>query len=235
MSIPFDATAAFLTNFKAELAERGGDTDPKDFRAAGRRTKAKPNGEDALFWTTEGPRLVQAYIDWRETTAWSVWTLPDGSPAIELDITSNFLDVPVRTIIDRVFETPDGQLVIVDLKSGSSKPDSKLQLEFYGVAVENIFGRRAEFGAYWHARTGGLLELVPLTMTAQDIGEQLQAFRRARAENIYIPHITSMCKGCGVRHACKYVGGADADKYQNYGKGVPSRPDSYLAQDGGTK
>jgi hypothetical protein len=103
-----------------------GDTDLTNARVGGRATKANPNKEDANFWQNQGPKWVEAYIAWRNANPdWKIWKAPDGNHAIELELTPVVADVPVKMIIDRVFEV-NGELVIVDLKTSQSTPTSAL-------------------------------------------------------------------------------------------------------------
>ena len=118
-----------------------GDTDLTNARVGGRATKANPNKEDQEFWQSAGPRWVEGYIAWRKANAnWKIWTAPDGNPGIELALTPVVNGVPVKMIIDRVFEV-NGELVIVDLKTSQNTPTSSLQLGFYKLVCLSGVGQ----------------------------------------------------------------------------------------------
>jgi len=116
--------------------ESKGDIDLTNARVGGRATKANPNKEDVTFWQNQGPKWVEAYIAWRKQNSnWKIWTAPDGNKGIELALTPIVAGVPVKMIIDRVFEV-NGELVIVDLKTSQNTPTSSLQLGFYKLGLE---------------------------------------------------------------------------------------------------
>lgn len=185
------------------------DTPTDRIRAAGRKTRASPGGEDERWWLTNGPQMVQRWIDWRHESQWGIWTAPDGRPAIELELWPTFGDALVKMFIDRIMVVPGtGALVIVDLKSGKRSPKSELQLGFYRAGVAQCFGVHIRYGAYWMARTG---ELSPV----QEIGRfspgvlahWLKQFELARQHRIFVPHLSERCRACGVNANCYAFGG----------------------------
>jgi hypothetical protein len=212
----FDAELAFNAAFQQQVDERIEFTGfpVQEFRAAGRATKEWPNKEDAAFWLTKGPEWVRQYIDWRDGSPWQIWQTPFGEPAIELALEVPIGGVTVKAIIDRIFETPSGELVVVDLKSGSRNPDSSLQLGFYAAAVEATFDRRPEWGSYYAARKAQLLPLVSLDhYTEHLLGGILRRFVKACEDDIFIPQPGGHCNSCGVARGCAIVGGVEAPLY----------------------
>lgn len=195
-----------------------------EWRAAGRKSKEWPNKEDGAWWEANGPEMVSGYISWRnesEDKDWKIWEPYPGQPAIELGITAPIGGVTVKGFIDRIFVTPSGELVIVDLKSGARSPDSDLQLGFYACMVEVALGVRIKWGAYYKARDGKLVKpLVNLDHFSLGLlGNWLRDFARARANGIYLPVIGSHCNNCGVARYCAAVNGADAKDFD------PSHPE----------
>lgn len=213
----FDYKRLWINHFAAQIAERleQSEIDPSEWRASGRASKAYPNKEDEGWWNEKGPELIEAYRDWRESCPWVLWTTPAGQPAIELDLRCTFGSVPVRAIIDRVFVTPDGELAVVDLKSGANPPqDQGLQLGFYASALEVVFDHRPAICAYWNARKGGLSEPKNIDhLTPAYLGNLLGEFVRARDLGIFLPNPSSFCESCGVRRACPLVNGPEASLY----------------------
>ena len=91
-----------------------GNIDLTNARIGGKATKLNPNKEDINFWQTAGPMWVSEYIAWRKQNPnWKIWIAPDGRPAIELELMPVVADVPIKMVIDRIFEV-NGQLVIVE-------------------------------------------------------------------------------------------------------------------------
>ena len=185
--------------------ESKGDTDRTNARVGGRATKANPNKEDVNFWQTQGPRWVDAYIAWRKTNPdWKIWTAPDGNPGIELALTPVVNGVPVKMIIDRVFEV-NGELVIVDLKTSQNTPTSSLQLGFYKLGLEQTFGVDVKWGTYYMSRGNNVSEMVDLSEYTYDKMEYLiMQFDAARKSAIFLPNTNSCQYMCGLTEYCQF-------------------------------
>lgn len=174
-------------------------------RVGGRATKVNPNKEDVNFWQSTGPQWVQAYIDWRKANpSWKLWKTPQGAPAIELAMLPEFAGVPVKMILDRVFEV-NGELVIVDLKTSQQTPTNTLQLGFYKVGMLKTFGIDVKWGTYWMARQHGVSPLVSLEQYTEDKLEYLVAgFDKARKAGIFLPNTNNCQYKCGLTAHCQF-------------------------------
>lgn len=174
-------------------------------RVAGRATKANPNKEDATWWNEQGPVWVDQYIQWRKAnTNWKIWKTPQGAKAIELELNPIIAGVPVKMVIDRVFEV-DGELVIVDLKTSTRRPVSDLQLGFYKVGVEQMLGVTVNRGNYWMSRDAGTGEMIDLSRYTLDMLEYLvSGFDKARQAGIFLPNLSS-CSYCGLTEHCTFT------------------------------
>jgi len=196
-------SSQLLWNTAWELSK--GDIDLTNARVGGRATKANPNKEDQTFWQTAGPRWVEAYIAWRKTNPdWKIWTAPDGNPGIELALTPVVAGVPVKMIIDRVFEV-NGELVIVDLKTSQNTPTSSLQLGFYKLGLEQTFGIEVKWGTYYMSRGSNISEMVDLSEYTYDKMEYLiTQFDKARKNAIFLPNTNSCQYMCGLTEYCQF-------------------------------
>lgn len=186
-------------------AQELGDKDLTNARVGGRATKANPQKEDVNFWQATGPQWVQAYIDWRKANPdWKLWKTPQGAPAIELAMLPEFAGVPVKMILDRVFEV-NGELVIVDLKTSQQTPTNTLQLGFYKVGILKTFGIDVKWGTYWMARQHGVSPLVSLEQYTEDKLEYLVAgFDKARKAGIFLPNTNNCQYKCGLTAHCQF-------------------------------
>jgi hypothetical protein len=186
-------------------AQELGDKDLTNARVGGRATKANPQKEDVNFWQATGPQWVQAYIDWRKANPnWKLWKTPQGVPAIELAMLPEFAGVPVKMILDRVFEV-NGELVIVDLKTSQQTPTNTLQLGFYKVGMLKTFGIDVKWGTYWMARQHGVSPLVSLEQYTEDKLEYLVAgFDKARKAGIFLPNTNNCQYKCGLTAHCQF-------------------------------
>ena len=185
--------------------ETAKDKDLTNARVGGRSTKAFPNREDVDFWQQRGPEWVDSYIQWRKNNSnWKIWVTPQGAPAIELAINPTFAGIPVKMVIDRVFEV-DGELVVVDLKTSQQAPLSQLQLGFYRLGLKQVLGVDVKYGTYWMARHGGTESLVDLTSYTDDKLEYLLSnFDKARKAQIFLPN-TNNCNRCGLTEHCVFT------------------------------
>jgi len=186
-------------------AKELGDTDLTNARVGGRATKANPDKENVAFWQDAGPRWVQAYIDWRKANPdWKLWKTPDGTPAIELAMLPSFAGVPVKMILDRVFEV-NGELVIVDLKTSQQTPSNTLQLGFYKIGLLKTYGIDVKWGTYWMARQHGVSPLVNLDTYTEDKLEYLvSGFDKARKSGIFLPNTNNCQYKCGLTDYCTF-------------------------------
>ena len=219
----------FTRHFHDEIRKLEGDTGVPvtTWRAGGRASKQWPHKENVEWWAHNGPPMVDAYAAWRDSVDLALWITPAGLPAVELDCQATIGGVPVKAFIDRVFQQRDNSLVIVDLKTGSRTPDSDLQLGFYKVLIQKLFGVEVNLGAYWMSRQGGVTPYADLSrFTENYLGSILQQFRKACEHDIFIPNVNSMCGSCGLRDACYAAGGKDAHLYDplhpDYNKKVAS-------------
>ena len=185
--------------------ESKGDLDLSNARVGGRATKANPNKEDVIFWQSQGPRWVEGYIEWRKANPnWKIWVAPDGNPGIELALTPIVAGVPVKMIIDRVFDV-DGQLVICDLKTSQQTPSSSLQLGFYKMGIEQTFGIEVKWGNYYMARGNGTSEMVDLSSYTFDKMEYLiEKFDVARKAGVFLPNTNNCQYMCGLTEYCQF-------------------------------
>jgi hypothetical protein len=185
--------------------ESKGDIDLDNARVGGRATKANPNKEDQTFWKSAGPKWVQGYIAWRELNKnWKIWVAPDGNPAIELALNPVVAGVPVKMIIDRVFDV-DGQLVICDLKTSQQTPSSTLQLGFYKLGLEQTFGIEIKWGNYYMARGNSTSEMVDLSGYTYDKMEYLiKQFDTARKAGVFLPNTNNCQYMCGLTEFCQF-------------------------------
>lgn len=175
------------------------------WKASGRKTKAYPDKENNIWWETNGPEMVDRWIEWRNGEhPYQIWQPVAGQPAIELGINAVWNNVKVQMHIDRVMVNPDGELLVLDLKTGSRSPSSDLQLAFYAAGIESIFGIRPKWGAYWLARQGGIKELVDLdAYSTEMIIELVTKFDTARKAELFLPNLNH-CVMCSVKDHCKW-------------------------------
>lgn len=206
-------TAAFTEHFDRNLDEtRENNPDESQWRTAGRKTKDKPNGEDIAWWRENGPIFVNNYIQWRTSSADTLAIAAVESRAgVELEVDMPLGGVPMIGYIDRLMvDRKSGDLMVVDLKTGSRTPASPLQLATYSVQIERVVKRPVVWGAFFDARKGVLTDPIDLsTFTADNLGVIYSALDRTVTAGNFLPRIDSHCKACGVREFCVFQGGTE--------------------------
>jgi len=212
----FDSRAVFeqrwAENYK--LADNG-----MPFRAGGKKTTAYPNKEDARWWLDNGPKMLDFWVQFRETSGYTIYELPDGVKAVETELNTEVGGVSMKGFLDRLMVSPEGELIVVDIKTSSKAPVTYTQLGTYAILTEKTMGIRPVKGAYWMARTGELTEPVELDhYTESRLATHVKGFKIAVDNNIFIPQPGFMCGTCSVNHACYAVKGKDSHLYPELGE-----------------
>lgn len=177
------------------------------WRAGGRATKENPDKENENWWLKSGTEMVTRWTQFRDTSGWKLWVTPEGIPAIELAMTVDLDGVKIKMALDRLMVTPEGELAVLDLKTGRNAPKSDFQLGMYAVGMEKTFGIRPSVGAYWMARDGVTSSLVDLSKwTIERVTEIVTMFDTARKQGLFIPNFDH-CKMCSITEQCKYQNG----------------------------
>lgn len=213
-----DLPAVWRQVFHEELEKaKAADPDVLGWRKAGVK-KDNPQGEDINHWFAQlGPKLVQAYTAWRQRSGWQIWTTPDGEPAIELDLGGALpgMSIPFKGYADRVFYDPVfDALRLVDLKTGSRKPETGLQLGVYGAAITHRYGAVVPTGAAFMNRQGALSDAWPLAKyTPEYIGANFEQTYQAIQSGYFVPKEGRHCGLCGVSASCFANNGPLAAQY----------------------
>ena len=201
-----------------------------------KRTKLQftggPNKQDLEWWLTYGPQMVEQWRRFQAETGWIIATMPDGTPGIELGFEIEIEGVPVRGSIDRVMLTPEGEIVIVDIKGG--RTSAVMQLATYALAVSEVYGLDAEWATFWQPRPED--EAHPLGKYWREHmpsypWDQLRAMYTGTMDSIsrgvFLPNVGSGCSGCTVKESCWGVGGSRASTIPRFIQMVPAREVSY--------
>jgi hypothetical protein len=160
------------------------------------------------WWEKAGLKFSEDYAAWRQRSDLEIFW--DGDTAlIEAELMPILQGVPVKMFPDRIMVDRHGQLIVVDLKTGSKSIDKTLQLGVYKVGVEKLLGIPIEWGAYYMARKGELDPPVPLQHWTEDrIGYLFATFDQQERAGQYMPNIGAHCKYmCSFKAHCIYVGG----------------------------
>ena len=196
----------FLDAFVEEAArvEFDSGVDPSVWRAGGRASKQYPDKEDSVWWLENGPVMFRQWVSWRQGSGWQIAEF-SGQPSIEIGFDFMVNDeFAVQMYLDRLMVNEHGELVIVDLKSGSRSPSSPLQLAIYAYGCEKILGVRPKWGTFWKAREGTTTPLVDLDTLPSDRVEYIvSGFDKLRKQGVFLPNLDE-CGWCGFNAVCEW-------------------------------
>jgi hypothetical protein len=165
---------------------------------------------------------AEAYRTEALSGQWTIWELPDSSPALEVPFQITFDGVTVIGAVDAVLEWPNGELTVRDYKSGTKVP-VPLQLGLYKLALSDIFGVDIRRGDYWAGfknkdtkrteyRSAGMQDLS--RYTREYLSAQYQALDRGVSEGVFLPSPSDCCTICGVRQFCREMGNRSAEYWK---------------------
>jgi putative RecB family exonuclease len=194
---------AWLYQFDKALVQ---EPDTDKWRKGGRASKALPNREDVVFWRDKGLEMLEAYYAYRKASDFSVWELPDETPAIEVPVRAALGDAEVIGYIDRILVSPAGELVVRDIKTGKQPPDS-IQLGTYAEMVDQTFGIRPRWGDYYLSRDARPTTPVELTPYSHEyLLAEYNKIDLMRKQGLYLVNEGQHCISCGVKAGCRLKG-----------------------------
>lgn len=139
---------------------------------------------------------------------------------IEITLEARVEGVLLRGIIDRLDRTPDGDLVVVDYKTGRAPSPGFEQAKLLGVHTyallcEQVLGRRPVAVRLLHLRE-------PIVITAEPSEQKLRGHRqkttaiwsaieRACRNEDFRPRVSPLCKFCTFKPFCPSYGGNPDD------------------------
>lgn len=175
--------------------------------------------EDYAWWVHNGQEMYNKYVEWRESSGWKVAEgLPflgdeqDGDPrwglwsGIEYPVS---LEIPdsggavFKGYIDRIFVTPEDEVVVVDLKTWFREGSSTqlgtyyTALQFADVPVDKV--------AYYHARDGRLDDpWVPVGWSVERLGRWMLESSDVLLSDAFEPNPSYRCRWCTQRDNCEF-------------------------------
>lgn len=211
--LDWNTEVAFQDAWAKEVANRREQSpsyEVEDYVKTGRASAAYGGKRNLDWWMDNGPGMVQSWIDWREQSGWSLWELPDGSPAVEVELLITLPGgYPVKMFIDRVMVTPAGQVVVVDIKTGRI-PETAEQLGLYRFGLDQEFGAECpvDWGYFWHPDKGhGAPQSLSL-YTGEYLSEQARMAVAGINAGCFMAKPMNNCAAwCGVAKFCPAVGG----------------------------
>jgi len=122
----------------------------------------------------------------------------------------------LRGIIDRLDLTPDGELVVVDYKTGRVPSQTQEQqrlagVQFYALLCEQVLGRRPACVRLLYLKEPLVIETKPseqaIRGTRQRTTAVWTAIERACVTEDFRPKASPLCNWCSFRALCPLYGG----------------------------
>jgi DNA helicase-2/ATP-dependent DNA helicase PcrA len=139
------------------------------------------------------------------------WTSSSPNTILELEMRFSIHagGYQINGVIDRVEQTPDGDYVIVDYKTGhttpSKVPDS-LQLNIYCIAIQEKFGKlpiRASFFYVEEPEGGQWFHYDVTAKKVAEVKQKLEEHITAISNDEYDANPGFICKWCDYRDICE--------------------------------
>lgn len=186
-------------------------------------------GQAKQYWWENAPKMVSNWLQWRTEKGWGIADL-DGTPGIEFsfDVSLNWINL--KGAPDRVMVLPNGDWVVVDIKSGSSTPKEPLQLGLYATVLEMLGFPRPKYGTFVKVKTGESTPLVPLEKYDECYFLDLFAGLRGQLDlavstGRFLPNVGDNCRTCSVANACYAMDGGLSAEFDpldpNYQTAIP--------------
>jgi hypothetical protein len=181
--------------------------EPKEFRAAGRKSKAHPDGETFSVWLNElGPDMIAKY----EAFDWGVWKIATDLPRIgEMSAGSAIgIEYPLKLAnpawqgyVDQIRRDRTGNYIAIDLKTGQ-RIYKTTQLEEYGGGGR-LNGIRISYGGYYLSRKAEFT-WQPLRWSNELFVQYVTDRHTLSSSGIFTPNVGDHCGWCPVRDHCQY-------------------------------
>lgn len=170
-------------------------------------------------WMEQGPRYVKQWAERVQTWRW-----------VELDVSTTLSSgIKIKAYIDRVSRI--GNLFeIVDLKTGSTRPDSDQQLGIYSVLLRDYIGGSVAIDtrvpvtiqAYnYMFKDDEFYEMDVSNWNIHTLDKMAQEWYSGIESAIFLPNRGKQCGTCGVSAAC-FLQSGDTEVTRKYDKLNPN-------------
>jgi putative RecB family exonuclease len=166
-------------------------------------------GDEAEAFRADAEALVRNYFSLED---------PDRARAIgvELGLEADLGPVRLRGVIDRLDLTDDGELVVVDYKTGRA-PSARYErakmggVHLYALLCELVLGRAPVEVRLLHLREPLAITAVPTPQAIRGHRQRAtavwQAIERACAQGDFRPRPSPLCRYCSFQAHCPEFGG----------------------------
>lgn len=209
----------FRDMYKEEIAKlRERWPDDKDWLTGGNK-KAENDIKDR---EEIGVWQVHDYVEFAEAhkDVWRILPLGNGQIATEVKFTIVLGGVQVDGYIDQIREYRDGSLEVADLKTGSRKPNSTMQLGVYRLVTFENTGKMPATGVFIKAGRPATAKVdakptedMKFTLdewTPEFLGSLFHDMDKIDKQGLFLPNPQEGCeRTCDVAEYCRIKGWGD--------------------------
>lgn len=202
--------------FTHPAAERTVETAIRSLDAAIVEYRTDPDFADlhlsepqAAVLFAESLDLVHKYFEMEDPTA-------VRDIGLELRLEAAVGDLTLRGIIDRLDLDANGDLIVVDYKTGRA-PSANFEqgkmtgVHFYSFLCQALFGRIPSKIRLMYLKTGEVIEATPSAQSVRFVTTRttavLKAVERACTTGAFQPRVSSLCGSCSFKPWCPAFGG----------------------------
>jgi putative RecB family exonuclease len=135
---------------------------------------------------------------------------------LELRLEAEVEGLLMRGVIDRLDLDDDGELVVVDYKTGRV-PNERYQqskmtgIHFYSYLCEQLFGKRPAKIRLMYLSSGVTIDFTPSAQSVRFVNTRttavLRAVEKACVTGTFLPRPGALCNSCGFQKWCPSFGG----------------------------
>ena len=135
---------------------------------------------------------------------------------LELRLEAGVGDLTLRGIIDRLDLDADGNLVVIDYKTGRA-PSANFEqgkmtgVHFYSFLCQALFGRIPSKIRLMYLKTGEVIEATPSAQSVRFVTTRtaavLKAVEKSCISGSFQPRVTTLCGSCSFKQWCPAFGG----------------------------
>ena len=119
-------------------------------------------------------------------------------------------DISFNGNIDRIEQTPDGQLRVIDFKTGK-KPSrltkaripEEIQLNLYSLAIQNVYGKLPQAASFFYLEEGKMVDYIPTNETIEAFCDKLNEITDAVRNRAFDPCPGWDCSYCDYAGLCE--------------------------------
>jgi hypothetical protein len=202
---------AFYQAFNDEIFDAvDREPDQEKWRKAGYGARA----QGYEHWMKQGPLYVK---QWTESGyGWPMF--------VELDVSTTLPSgIKIRAYIDRVYKRHDRHFEIVDLKTGSTRPDSDQQLGIYKVLFEEWLELPADSIHVYNYmfKDDEFYSMDVSNWNIHTLDKMVTEWYSGLESGVFLPNRGKQCGTCGLSAAC-FLASGDTEVTRKYDKLNPN-------------